>query len=285
MAEKQLSISQISKEVAYALAEDIGSGDVSADLLPDRMVRAQLITREPGILCGQMWADEVLAQVDPALQCTWHVEEGAKVVASQRLATYQGPVRSLLTAERTILNFIQCLSGIASKTARYAQKIVGTNAKLLDTRKTLPGMRHMQKYAVTVGGGINHRMGLYDAVMLKENHLSAFGSLTQMVQKARAMHSNLPLIVEVETLIQCQEAMVLPIDVILLDNFSLADMKKAVDMVKGAVLLEASGNVSLETIAAIAQTGVDRISVGDLTKRIDPLDLSMRIIEEGVHGG
>lgn len=268
----------LTANVAAALAEDVGDGDVTAELIEaTKQVTAHVITREAGVLCGRPWVDEVFRQVDASLKVTWHSADGDQTTPDQLLFTVAGNARSILTAERPALNFLQTLSGTATTTAKTVSLIEHTEAKLLDTRKTLPGLRLGQKYAVSCGGGMNHRIGLYDAFLIKENHIEASGSIASAIQSARKLHPGLRVEIEVETLEQFHEAAFSQPDWIMLDNFSLADMRTAVQS-NQPVKLEASGGIeSDQDLIAIAETGVDYISVGALTKHIRAMDLSMRI--------
>lgn len=274
-----LNTQKIVEDVRRALEEDIGSGDVSAELLPgDEQVRAEIIARESFAMAGRAWADAVFRAVDPNLQLQWQVEDGQYYPANTLLLRIEGLARSILTAERTALNFLQTLSATATITRRYVDAIYGTGARLLDTRKTLPGLRYAQKYAVRMGGGENHRMGLYDAYLIKENHIRAAGSISKAIACARVKNPELFLEVEVETLAELQEALALRPDRILLDNFTLDMLREAVALNQPKTsLLEASGGVNLSTIRQIALSGVDYISVGDLTKSIHAVDLSLLI--------
>lgn len=268
-------------QVARALAEDVGSGDLTAALVPaGRQGRATVITREAAVLCGRPWVDEVFRQVDPAVQVSWDADEGASVEPGQRLCRIAGPARSLLTGERTALNFLQTLSGTATATRRYVQLVAGLPCRILDTRKTLPGLRRAQKYAVRCAGGSNHRMGLYDGILVKENHIMAAGSIAAAVSAARAAGASVPVEVEVETLDELRQALDAGADMALLDEFSLDDLRSAVTMnrshPRGPMKLEASGNVTFETLRGIAGTGVDFVSIGSLTKHVRAVDLSMR---------
>ncbi len=263
--------------VEIALAEDVGSGDITAQLIAaDTQAKAQVISREQAVLCGTAWFDEVFKQLNSQIQTKWHAQDGETINADQLLCELTGQARTLLTGERTALNFLQLLSGTATEVQRYVKAISGTKACVLDTRKTLPGLRQAQKYAVRCGGGTNHRMGLYDAFLIKENHILAAGSITQAVTTARAAH--LPIKVEIETIEQIKEALAVGVDGLLLDNFSLPQLREAVALVQNQVKLEASGNVTLESIRAIAETGVDFISVGAMTKNVRAVDLSMRML-------
>ena len=268
------------EQVTRALREDVGSGDVTAALIPsDQLLRARVITREPAIVCGRAWVDETFRQLDPAVRLQWRVQDGDAVAADAVLFTLQGPARPMLTGERTALNFLQLLSGTATTTRLHADAVAGTRCRVLDTRKTLPGLRTAQKYAVACGGGSNHRIGLYDLILLKENHIAAAGSITAAVGSARRQFPRLRVEVETEDLAQVDEALAAGADIIMLDDFSLDDMRRAVAAVRGsgrAAQLEASGGVSLQTLRDIAATGVDFVSVGSLTKHVHAIDLSMR---------
>jgi nicotinate-nucleotide pyrophosphorylase (carboxylating) len=276
----------ITGNVRAALAEDVGSGDLSAALIaPDQRARARVITREDGVFCGAPWVRETCAQLGGAIEVTFAVEDGAAVGAGQTLFTLEGPAPVMLTAERTMLNFVQLLSGTATATRHYVRLIEGTAATLLDTRKTVPGLRQAQKYAVRCGGGSNHRMGLYDAFLIKENHIAAAGSIGAAVSRARALRPDSPVEVEVETLDQLAEAIASGADIAMLDNFSLELTGQAVALAaarptaRGRIRLEASGGIDEQTITDIARTGVDYISLGIITKQVLPLDLSMRFID------
>jgi nicotinate-nucleotide pyrophosphorylase (carboxylating) len=270
----------ISAQIAAALEEDIGSGDVSAELIrADRLCTAHLITRQGGVLAGTDWVAAVFEQLSPEVQLEWQVSDGDRLRPDHLLCIISGPARAVLSGERTALNFLQLLSGIATRTGRYVQAVAGTRARILDTRKTLPGLRSAQKYAVTVGGGHNHRMGLYDMVMLKENHIAAAGGIADAIKQARTRFPNIPIEVEVEGLDQLDEALSASPERIMLDNFTLDDLRDAVQRASGKAILEASGGITLETIGSIAATGVDEISVGELTKNIEPLDLSLRVVD------
>ncbi|TLY93190.1 MAG: carboxylating nicotinate-nucleotide diphosphorylase [Gammaproteobacteria bacterium] len=268
-------------QVDAALREDIGSGDVSAALVPaGQRVRGSIVTREAAILCGRAWADETFRRLDPQVRLGWHAADGARLAADQVIFEIEGPARAVLTGERTALNFLQLLSGTATATRRLVDAVAGTPCRILDTRKTLPGLRTAQKYAVRCGGGDNHRMGLYDRVLIKENHIAAAGSLTGAIEAARRSAPELTVEVEVESSAELQEALDAKPDIIMLDDFSLAALQAAVKLNQARgrpVKLEASGSVSLETVRAIAATGVDYISVGALTKHVRAVDLSMRL--------
>ena len=272
---------QIADQVRLALAEDVGSGDLTAQLIgAEVQASSTVITREAGVLCGKAWFDEVFRQLDPRTSVRWQVDDAQPLAPNQTLCTLQGNARTLLTGERTALNFLQLLSGVASQTRRYVDAMAGTRCRILDTRKTLPGLRLAQKYAVRCGGGTNHRIGLHDAILIKENHIAAAGSIAAAVAAGRAANARVLLEIEVENLDQLQQAITASVDRIMLDNFTLADMRAAVRVLRQqslpGITLEASGNVSLDSIATIAATGVDFISVGALTKHVKALDLSMR---------
>ncbi|WP_215786570.1 carboxylating nicotinate-nucleotide diphosphorylase [Pantoea dispersa] len=275
----------IPETVARALQEDLG-GDVDADrditaqLLPQAaQAEARVITRETGVFCGKRWVEEVFIQLGNNVSITWHVEDGQPLVADQLLFELQGPARLLLTAERTALNFVQTLSGVATAVNRYVALLSGSNTQLLDTRKTLPGLRTALKYAVLCGGGQNHRLGLSDAFLIKENHIIASGSVSKAVEKALWLHPDVPVEVEVESLSELQLALAAGADIIMLDNFTLTMMQQAVTLTAKRALLEVSGNVTETTLPQIAATGVDYVSVGALTKHVQALDLSMRFRE------
>lgn len=269
---------QVLRDVERALEEDIGSGDVTADLLAaTETAHARVITREPAILCGQAWFEACFHRLDAQSTCEWQAAEGARVSAGAVLCRVTGKARALVTAERSALNFLQTLSATATTTATYVDAIRGTRARILDTRKTLPGLRQAQKYAVRVGGGTNHRMGLHDAILLKENHIVAAGSINAAVARARALHPSIMVEVEVENFSELREALNAGADRIMLDEFEPDELVQAVSEVDGRVPLEVSGGVSLERVRAIAETGVDYISVGALTKHVRAVDLSMRV--------
>jgi nicotinate-nucleotide pyrophosphorylase (carboxylating) len=273
------------EQVGRALLEDIGSGDVSAQLiLADRQAHAHVISREAAILCGAPWFDEVFRQLEPRIGIRWHFQEGEHVAANAVLCELSGPARALLTGERTALNFLQLLCATATVTQRYVHAIAGTGCRILDTRKTIPGLRTAQKYAVRCGGGSNHRMGLHDMVLIKENHIAAAGSISAAVASARQQASGRRVEVETETLEQLREALDAHADIVLLDNFSIARLREAVALNAAhahPAELEASGGLSLATLREIAETGVDFISVGALTKHIAAIDLSMRFDLQG----
>jgi len=272
----------IPRAVLQALREDLGEdaspdNDISAQLLPaDSRSHAVIITREDGIFCGKRWVEEVFIQLDKSVQITWHVADGDEIIANQPLFELEGSARILLTGERTALNFVQTLSGVASEVRSYVKLLEGTKTRLLDTRKTLPGLRTALKYAVLCGGGSNHRLGLSDAFLIKENHIIASGSVRQAVEKAFWMHPDVPVEVEVESLEEFTEALNAGADIIMLDNFDEQQMRKAVEIAQGKTRLEVSGNVTKETLRTFAEIGVDYISVGALTKHVRALDLSMR---------
>lgn len=272
----------IDGDVARALAEDIGSGDVTAALLPDTADSAYLLCKEDSVVCGRPWFDACHRALDPDVRIEWRVQEGDRVAKGAVLATLHGRARALVTAERASLNFLQTLSGTATVTASYVEAVRGTGSRILDTRKTIPGLRLAQKYAVRVGGGVNHRIGLYDTVMLKENHVRAAGSLTAAIRAARAMHPTLPLVVEVETLTQFEDALREGCDRILIDDFDAATRREAVRIAhsapfNGTIPLEVSGGVDMSTLRSIAEDGVDCISIGGLTKHVRAIDLSLKL--------
>lgn len=272
----------VAADVARALAEDIGPGDVTAALLPDSADSAYLLCKEDAVICGRPWFDACHRALDPDVRIDWRIREGGRASSGDVLATLSGRTRALVSAERASLNFLQTLSGTATTTAAYVDAVRGTGARILDTRKTLPGLRQAQKYAVRVGGGSNHRMALHDAVMLKENHVRAAGSLTIAIRRARDLHPSLPLIVEVETLAQLREALEAGCDRILVDDFDASARREAVRIARappydGRIPLEVSGGVDLDTVRAIAGDGVDCISIGALTKHVHAIDLSLKL--------
>ena len=274
-----LTEDEILSNVHSALLEDIGSGDITAALIPKEAVgNARVITREDGVICGRRWVDAVFAEVDSAVELEWAVEDGQFVAANTELFTARGPARSLLTAERAALNFLQLLSGTASVCNQYASIVAGTGVRLLDTRKTIPGLRKAQKYAVSCGGCHNHRIGLYDAFLIKENHINACGGIAAAVDTARKHAPDKPVEVEVESLDELREALDARCDRVMLDNFSLSKLREAVALNNGQLELEASGNVTEASLLAIAETGVDYISIGALTKDCKALDLSLRLL-------
>lgn len=268
----------IQKQVGQAIVEDVGSGDVTAALLPaDQQADARVISRQAAVIAGRQWFDETFRQLDESIRIDWNIDDGHQVEVDQELCRLHGPVRALLTGERAALNFLQTLSGTATSARQYVDRIAGTGARILDTRKTLPGLRLAQKYAVSCGGGTNHRIGLYDMVLIKENHIAAAGSIINAVNRARQLSPNLEIEVEVETLEQLDQALGAGVERVLLDNMSLRTLKQAVSLNSGRTLLEASGGITLENIRDVAETGVDFISVGALTKDVQAVDLSMRI--------
>ncbi|MGY3039471.1 nicotinate-nucleotide pyrophosphorylase (carboxylating) [Rhodanobacter sp. TND4EL1] len=272
------SSNQISLDVERALAEDLGSGDATADLLPvDARAHAELTCRDAAVLAGTAWFDDCFRRMDPAVRIDWQARDGDRVAPGSVICRLSGDARSLVTAERSALNFLQLLSATATLTARYVEAVAGTRARVLDTRKTIPGLRVAQKYAVTCGGGHNHRMGLFDAILIKENHIIAAGSIAAAVAAARQSHPKLLLEIEVENLAELEQAFLAGVDRVMLDNFTLADMQEAVRRNAGRVALEVSGNVDLDTIGEFARTGVDFISVGALTKHVHAVDLSLRL--------
>jgi nicotinate-nucleotide pyrophosphorylase (carboxylating) len=279
---KQQLPAEISRAVADTLREDLGgtldaTADITASLIPAETQNvATIITREHGVFCGQMWADEVFEQLGGEVVIEWHVQDGDKVEPNQVLCTLTGPARVLLTGERNAMNFIQTLSGCASVVAQYAEKIAHTECRLLDTRKTIPGLRSALKYAVACGGGFNHRIGVFDAYLIKENHIIACGGITKAIETAKQLNPGKPVEVETESLEELQQAIDAGADIIMLDNFSTDMMRKAVEINAGRAALENSGNVTMDTIAEFAETGVDYISVGALTKHLKAMDLSMR---------
>lgn len=277
-------LAAIADSVRRALAEDVGSGDLTAALIPaDAGAEATIVARESAVLCGMAWANEVFRQLDPSIRVAWDAADGARVSEDQRLCTIAGPARAILTGERTALNFLQTLSGTATTARRYADAISGTRCRILDTRKTIPGLREAQKYAVRCGGCHNHRHGLYDGILIKENHIVAAGSLTAAVRAAQAQAAKtgnvrVPVEVEVETLDEVREALAADADILLLDDFSLEDTRIAVALARtqGRARLEASGGIDLGRLREVAETGVDFISIGSLTKHLRAVDLSMR---------
>jgi nicotinate-nucleotide pyrophosphorylase (carboxylating) len=277
---ERLDESLVARQVAAALAEDVGGGDVTAALVPpDQRVRAHVIARERAVLCGTDWVDATFRQLDSAVRLEWFARDGERVEVNQTLLRLEGLARPILTGERTALNFLQTLSATATAASRFVDAIDGTQCRILDTRKTLPGLRLAQKYAARCGGARNHRMGLHDMVLLKENHIVAAGSIARAVQTARRTSPGIPIEVEVESLAEFDEALAAGADIVMLDELSLADMREAVsrNRARGAqAKLEASGSVTLQTVRAIAETGVDFISIGGITKHVQAVDLSMR---------
>ncbi|MCF4010505.1 carboxylating nicotinate-nucleotide diphosphorylase [Rheinheimera sp. UJ63] len=278
-----LLANEIPRAVTTALAEDLGLqplalGDISASLIPPQQYAdATIITREDCVICGTAFVDEVFKQLSADVSVRWHVADGDQVAANSLLCTLTGPASVLLTGERSALNFLQLLSGTATTTAHYVQFLAGSNTRLLDTRKTLPGLRFAQKYAVSCGGGLNHRFGLFDAFLIKENHIAAAGTISNAVQTARINFPGKPIEVEVESLTELAEALSAQADIIMLDNFSLPDIQQAVMLTAGQAKLEVSGNITSENLSALAATGVDFISSGALTKHVTAIDLSMRL--------
>ncbi|UCC14390.1 MAG: carboxylating nicotinate-nucleotide diphosphorylase [Gammaproteobacteria bacterium] len=276
----------IETSVIYALEEDVGEGDITAKLIPPQTRgSATVVSREQAVVCGIPWFDRVFLQLDPSVQTQWHVEEGQTVDADTVLCTLEGTARGLLTGERTALNFMQLLSGTATIARRYANAVADSGCQVLDTRKTIPGLRAAQKYAAAVGGVTNHRTGLFDGILIKENHLMAAGGIDRAVKTARAMGHQLPVEVEVETLEECRQALGAGADILLLDNFTLEELRAAVDLNRDReprALLEASGNISIDRLSDIAATGVDFVSVGAITKHVRAIDLSMRFVFESI---
>jgi nicotinate-nucleotide pyrophosphorylase (carboxylating) len=272
----------IDEVVRRALHEDVGGGDLSAALVPESLCSvAHVLSREAAVLCGKDWFDRVFQTLDPTVSIEWRARDGDEIEAGQVLCRLSGSARALLTGERTALNFLQTLSGTATTTRRHTSALEGTGTKLLDTRKTLPGLRATQKYAVRCGGGHNHRLGLYDGILIKENHLSAAGSIEAAVATARSLYRDKPIEVEVETLAELDQAIAAGADIALLDNFSLPDLRQAVAQNAGCLRLEASGGYDLTTLREAALTGIDYISVGALTKHVRAIDLSLRFASEG----
>lgn len=268
----------IAKVVTQALSEDVANGDITAELIgADVQASGRIVTREDGILCGTTFALEAFQQIDPSCHVEWAAQDGDSIAADSLVCTLSGPARALLTGERTALNFLQLLSGTATTAGQYAARVAHTKVKLLDTRKTVPGLRRAQKYAVTCGGCYNHRIGLFDAFLIKENHISAAGGIAEAVAAARNVAPDKPVEIEVENEAELEQALTAGADRIMLDNFTLAALRDAVSLTAGRAELEASGNVTEETLVAIAETGVDFISIGALTKHVRALDLSMRI--------
>jgi nicotinate-nucleotide pyrophosphorylase (carboxylating) len=270
--------SAVEANVSAALAEDLGSGDVTALLTPaDQRAAAKVISRVEAVLCGRPWFEACFRRLDPRVSVNWHAPEGATIAAGTTVCTISGAARALLTGERTALNFLQTLSAVATVTRRYVEAVAGTRAAIVDTRKTLPGLRIAQKYAVKTGGGVNHRLGLYDGVLIKENHIAAAGSVKQALDAAqRVAPDGVWIQIEVETLAQLREALAAGAKMILLDNMDAQTMREAVGITAGRAQLEASGGITLDTVRAVAETGVDRISIGGLTKDVKAIDFSMR---------
>ena len=272
---------QVLLDVARALQEDLGGGDLTADLIdPARRARARVLARESAVLCGAPWAEAALRALDPNVRITWHVAEGQRCAADQVVLEIDGNARALLSAERTALNFLQLLSAVATKTRAYVDAVAGTRAQIVDTRKTLPGLRLAQKYAVRMGGGTNHRIGLFDAVLIKENHIAAAGGVTAVLRATQAIAAKAQFIeIEVETLVQLEEALNAGAKMVLLDNMDVPTLQQAVRLNAGRAILEISGGVTLAGLRALAETGVDRISIGGLTKDVKATDFSMRMQE------
>ncbi|AAO54482.1 MULTISPECIES: carboxylating nicotinate-nucleotide diphosphorylase [Pseudomonas syringae group] len=269
---------EIEANVRRALLEDVGSGDITAQLIPaERLAKATIISRDAAVIAGTAWVDTVFRQLDPRVAVHWQVVDGERVSPDQALFHLEGPARSLLTGERSALNFLQMLSGVATRAKYFADIVAGTQVKLLDTRKTLPGLRMAQKYAVTCGGCHNHRIGLYDAFLIKENHIAACGGIAQAVTAAHRIAPGKPVEVEVESLGELKQALDAGADIVMLDELSLDDMREAVRLTAGRALLEASGGINDDTLRVIADTGVDYISIGAMTKDVKAVDLSMRL--------
>ena len=277
------TLADVALVVQRALAEDIGSGDVTARLVPaGQWAEARVISREAAVICGRPWVDEVFAGIDAGIVVEWQVVEGAAVNPDQVLFTLKGPARGLLTGERTALNFLQTLSGTATAVRRYVEAVRGTSAAIVDTRKTLPGLRNAQKYAVVCGGGINHRIGLYDGILIKENHIAAAGGIAAAIANARGLNAAVPLMTEAENMGEAKAALAADVDLLLVDDFADADLREAVMLTRahrargGKTLIEYSGGATLDNVRTLAETGVDRISVGAITKHLRAVDLSMR---------
>lgn len=279
MIPREQLLSAIQDNITVALAEDVGAQDITASLIPaEQQATARVITREVMVLAGRPWVEQLFARLDPQVTVTWLAEEGSTLTANQPFLQLSGSARSLLTGERAALNFLQTLSAVASKVAHYVAIVDGLPTQILDTRKTIPGLRIAQKYAVTVGGGKNHRIGLYDAFLIKENHIAACGGIAQAIVAARTIAPSKPVEVEVENFNELDQALLAGADIVMLDNFSLDDMRRAVQHVAGRCKLEASGNITDQTLRAVAETGVDYVSMGTLTKDVQAIDLSMRFI-------
>lgn len=269
----------IAAQTKLALLEDIGQQDLTADLIPiTTLAKATIITRENATLCGQAWLEQVFIQLDPNIIINWFFEDGDQMQANDVICSLQGPAKTLLTGERTAMNFIQTFSATATLARQYADQVAGLDVQILDTRKTIPGLRLAQKYAVRCGGGYNHRVGLYDGILIKENHINAAGSITAAIEQARHLHHGIAIEVEVENFDELEQALAGHADIILLDNFDIPALLKAVEINHGRAKLEASGGILLENVRAIAETGVDRISIGAITKDIRAIDLSMRFV-------
>jgi nicotinate-nucleotide pyrophosphorylase (carboxylating) len=278
-------INDVGETVARALAEDVGTGDVTARLVAaDAQAQAHVIAREAAVICGRTWVDEVFRQLDARVTVDWQLADGDRASADQLVFTVRGPARALLTGERSALNFLQTLSGTATAVAAFVDTVAGTGCRIADTRKTLPGLRNAQKYAVLCGGGVNHRIGLYDGILIKENHVAAAGGIAQAIAQARALHADVPLMTEAETLDEVDAALAADVDLLLVDDFALDALREAVRRTRahraqgGRTLIEYSGGASLDTVRPIAEAGVDRISVGAITKHLRAIDLSMRMV-------
>jgi nicotinate-nucleotide pyrophosphorylase (carboxylating) len=276
-------VNDLNSTVQRALAEDIGRGDVTARLVPaNEQGHAHVISRDAAVICGRPWVDAVFHTLDAGIEITWQVTEGEQVVPEQKLFTLKGPARALLTGERTALNFLQTLSGTATAVRSYVDIVAGTGAKIVDTRKTLPGLRTAQKYAVLCGGGHNHRIGLHDGILIKENHIAAAGGIAQAIANARALDAGVALMTEAETLQEARAALEADVDLLLVDDFKLPELREAVSLARahrargGKTAIEYSGGTTLENVRAIAECGVDRISIGGITKHLRAVDLSMR---------
>jgi len=268
----------IAKLVTFCLQEDVGTGDITAELIPiDKTISVKLISKDNGIFCGRPWADEIFQQVDSSLTVNWNIEEGAELYPGQTLVQIAGSARSILTAERTVLNFLQTLSAVSTMSQHYASLVRHTSVKLLDTRKTLPSLRSAQKYAVRIGGCFNHRMGLFDAFLIKENHIAACGGIDAAVSKAKALYPNKSVEIEVQNLNELELAISAEADIVMLDNFECSNILKAVKLNGGRLKLEASGGIEADILVSIAETGVDYISLGALTKNCQAIDLSLLI--------
>jgi nicotinate-nucleotide pyrophosphorylase (carboxylating) len=279
-------VSDLGATVARALAEDVGGGDVTARLVPaDEQAQAHVISREAAVICGRPWVDAVFHALDAGIAIDWLVAEGEMVVANRKLFTLRGAARALLTGERAALNFLQTISGTATAVKQYVDAVAGTSARIADTRKTLPGLRNAQKYAVLCGGGINHRIGLYDGILIKENHIAAAGGIRQAIANAAALKAGVPLMTEAENLDEARAALAADVDLLLVDDFNIADLSEAVALTRahraggGKTLIEYSGGTTLDNVRGIAETGVDRISIGGITKHLRAVDLSMRFSE------
>ena len=280
MIPEKLLFESVRKNVVAAIEEDLGSGDVTASLIQETThISAKVTSREEAIFCGKLWVAETVKQMSDQVSVTWHVQDGDWLKKDQLLFSLEGPAKPILSAERTILNFCQLLSGTATKAYRYSQLLGNSKVQILDTRKTIPGLRIAQKYAVECGGCKNHRIGLFDAFLIKENHIISCGGIAEAIRLAKAKHTDLEIEVEVENLEELDEAIRAGADIALIDNFNVVKTKKAVEIAKGKIKLEASGGISLTSLTEIAESGVDYISIGDLTKEVIPVDLSMRFEE------